>query len=378
MLDPRTTRTAYRQAAQRQVYAAPHVTWQGNNHVHATCPGPGFSPCLLRVSPPHAAVGDWRKLRRRYSEELSYTHALGAKQIAPKLYQGEILDETLQLAMVLQDFGEDLGRFLSNNKNDGAAGARVGELVVELIRHTASFGLFHADIKQGNIVVDGSDEEGGPFVRLIDFDPRYMSKIEKDGALEARWGREGVAALYAVCMTGLLFLHLKTKFLLRDGQLGDVYPSYDGMMGVLQRALRDSALKLRLMIHVYEPEIQARDCKFFRILARQLHHYHLTDVYQWSRRVQERELTVPTGEKLLRYFEAILIGKLLVKESGDGTPPVFHGREVVCSVLDVSSPPPRLSQELRARALGMSRRTEARGPGDSLTPTPSDGDQAGS
>ena len=377
-VDPRTTRSQARAKAKPVAYPSPSVTWQGNRHQPMACPGPPGRPCLLRVSPPHALVADEPKLARRYQEELLYTSALGDENIAPKLYQGEVLEATMQLAMVLERFDEDLDQYLSRNQDDTKAGRLVGEQIVELVRHIANFKLFHADLKPKNIVVSSSQQHLS--LRLIDFDPKYMSKASKDEALVRAHGPEQTAALYAVSMIALLHLHLSHQFLNRSGVLSELPAAYKSLLVVLRGALETSELPLHAALHVHEPEIQALDCKFYRILARQLHHYHLTDSYFWNTRVKSDELKVDTAQTLLRHFEGILLKKFAV---GNRPASTFNGRAVVIHKLDVSETPEKLSRNMRARALAMSNTADLRSPSHkSLTPsptqsslTPSHGDQ---
>jgi serine/threonine protein kinase len=177
------------------------------------------------------------------------------------LEQGEVYHRSHQLAMVMEKYDLDLGKFITRNVSvSDEVWRSIAKLVINLLFKMARLGIFHGDIKPGNIVLKVDAPSGKIEARLIDFDPKYMSTFSKDARLledNLDGNASQLCALYAVSMMSILHYHFQERRT-RQPEL-------------LQRM--DDALRL---FSLYFPtKMDISDSKFGRVLVRHLRHYRL-------------------------------------------------------------------------------------------------------
>jgi serine/threonine protein kinase len=148
-------------------------------------------------------------------EELRLSNALGRLGVAPELEQGEVYHRSHQLAMVMEKYDLDLGKFIARNVSVSDEDWRsIAKLVINLLFKMARLGVFHGDIKPENIVLKVDAASGKIEARLIDFDPKYMSTFSKDARLLEDDLDDNVpqlCALYAVSMMAILHYHFQDR-----------------------------------------------------------------------------------------------------------------------------------------------------------------------
>jgi hypothetical protein len=240
--------------------------------------------CLLRLSrSDHAGRAG---LAAAFAE-LKYTAMASRRRLAPELLQAAVLRRG-RLALLLRRFEGDLHARVLRAPGGALPAATlraVAQQTADLVRRLASLGLFNSDIKPGNVVVNLAG--GTPVVRLIDFDPLFMSHLDLDADL--LWVLPGkshghIMALYALAMLELLRLHVR-----RAGG-----PNAEPLRALLAEEVRrfsaqvvPSASALRAV---------QRRSRLLLLLADRLRHYRLLDGASeepfWA---ELRSLTAPKG-----------------------------------------------------------------------------------
>ena len=206
------------------------------------------------------------------SEELVLTFQCSKLKIAPVLWQGEVLYARgfHQLAMVQEIFGEDLADFLSRQAQEGRGGVvdAIAGKIEHLVLAMADRGLFHADIKPKNIVVHVSSTTREVHVRLIDFEPKFMSAHWKDvGSLETPT-RAHLTALYGVSMFALLYMHFNSAYRSLKSSDRRTASAYARLRDCMFESMRKYRLDLPTHLEVDKS-------KYAKIVVRHLQHYKL-------------------------------------------------------------------------------------------------------
>ena len=309
--------------------------WAGARVKPVPCPlHEAHRRCLLRVTPRRSRLSPQESARElhRMKEELRLSNALGRLGVAPELEQGGVCLRSHQLAMVMEKYDLDLGKFIARNVSVSDEDWRsIAKLVINLLFKMARLGVFHGDIKPENIVLKVDTASGKIEARLIDFDPKYMSTFSKDVRLLEDDLDDNVpqlCALYAVSMMAILHYHFQERRT-RQPEL-------------LQRM--DDALRL---FSLYLPTtMDISDSKFGRVLVRHLRHYRLM--------VPAHPARPASGDRdrmLTRFWEELETMGVDVQEKPSDVP-TFQGKPTffVASLNKIEKMPdvaPALSEEMK-------------------------------
>jgi len=283
--------------------------WAGARVKPVACPlHEAHRRCLLRVTPRRSRLSPKASARelKRMKEELRISDALGRLGVAPELEQGEVYHHSHQLAMVMEKYDLDLGKFIARKDSVSDKDWRsIAKLVINLLFKVARLGVFHGDIKPENIVLKVDAASGKIEARLIDFDPKYMSTFSKDARLledDLEGNISQLCALYAVSMMAILHYHFQERRT-RQPEL-------------LQRM--DDALRL---FSLYLPtKMDLGDSKFGRVLVRHLRHYRLM--------VPDHPARPASGDRdlmLARFWEELETMGVEVQERPSDAP-TFQGK----------------------------------------------------
>jgi len=264
-------------------------------------------------------------------EELRTSNALGKLGVAPELEQGEVDGRWHRLAMVIEEYDLDLGRFIIQPKTVSDEEWRhISKLVINLLFKIARVGIFHGDIKPENIVLKRDRASGAMEAKLIDFDPKYMSTIAKDHRLledELEGNISQLCALYAVSMMAILHYHFK-----------DGHTQQPVMLKRMNGALKLFTLFLPRGMDLAES-------KFGKVLVRHIRHYKLM--------VPEHPEPPPAGERerlLSIFWQQLREMGVEVQEEASDTP-TFEGKANFFadnrSKLSMREPVPPLSKDLK-------------------------------
>jgi len=308
--------------------------WAGARVKSVPCPlHRAHMRCLLRVTPRRAKLSlkESERELKRMKEELRTSNALGKLGVAPELEQGEVDGRWHRLAMVIEEYDLDLGRFIIQPKTVSDEEWRhISKLVINLLFKIARVGIFHGDIKPENIVLKRDRASGAMEAKLIDFDPKYMSTIAKDHRLledELEGNISQLCALYAVSMMAILHYHFK-----------DGHTQQPVMLKRMNGALKLFTLFLPRGMDLAES-------KFGKVLVRHIRHYKLM--------VPEHPEPPPAGERerlLSIFWQQLREMGVEVQEEASDTP-TFEGKANFFadnrSKLSMREPVPPLSKDLK-------------------------------
>lgn len=232
---------------------------------------------VLRYSTPGVSIPNKAEKLERLRSELGWASALGRKGIGPRVLSAGIHPERVALILVMERFGRSLSEYLREIGQVRADLARViATQVAELICRSAALGLFLADIKPGNILVNEAGQEDEPLALLIDFDPKFCSSRAKDAFLVQHFKAREIAGIYAISMLYILFLHLNLDK--PHLSVSRCRPYFDR---VLRGFFATSAVPLSRLLMLIEEMLKDTDDSFshgpalFRQIAWAVRHYNL-------------------------------------------------------------------------------------------------------
>jgi serine/threonine protein kinase len=274
------------------------------------------------------------------SRKSSITNLLSQVEVAPRIEQGEVLGKTHQLAMVIEEYGVDLGKFIADGVDvSEQVWLDVSNQIMHLILRVARRGIFHGDIKPGNIVI--RSKNGKLSVRFIDFDPKYMSTFEKDENLLFELGgeRTQLCALYAVSMLALLHIHF--------GRMSQIY------------LYKHTRMFLGLFTMFLPETMGMHESKFGRVLVRHLKHYKLCPSTKPSS--EPHHHADERGSLLVGFWE-LLKRKGVRTQGSHRDVPIYDGKRqfIITEHARMVSPPPHLSSLMRTLVTTITTTEEAR------------------
>jgi serine/threonine protein kinase len=263
------------------------------------------------------------------TQELKITTALSKKKIAPKLYQGQILENTHQLVMVSERYDMNFQEYIAKYIHEDDASKKLfwypaARTIVKVIIHLATCGIFHADLKPANIVVKDQGD-----IRLIDFDIRSLSTHRKDEPLLRDLGgnKNQLSALYAASMTQLLSLHFSVMY-------GETKKKTIKKLHDLFRTT------LRFFNNIYIPpeDSMTLDFRFYDVLYRHLKHYKLI-----KDPLQQRWTLLSKKTYVRIFFRMLSADPYGVKRNPDPhSRPYYKKKEIVAAWIQEASLPPPL------------------------------------
>jgi hypothetical protein len=169
--------------------------------------------CILRFSrklPENMTDNKKNAKLRAWDKEISLATHLGEIQLAPPVVEAAIYED--RLVMLIKKHGSSLANYMSQMKDASVPEyfGNVCEEICKLIEIVARCGVFLADMKPENIVIDvkrKSDDR----VKVIDFESFVVSLSRYDRGISGLypWGSRYIRALYGASMSLLLRSHIQ-------------------------------------------------------------------------------------------------------------------------------------------------------------------------
>jgi hypothetical protein len=131
-------------------------------------------------------VGNQPGIARRYRAILAFNGSDGGVSVEPgKWLEDAVMVDGQSVPALLTPWidGQSLNAFVAQNLGSPAKIARIAIRWFEMIDSLEAYGLAHADLQHGNVLV--TEAEGEVDLRLIDFDGAFVPALRRLGPLDA-------------------------------------------------------------------------------------------------------------------------------------------------------------------------------------------------